>query len=838
MKKKKVSLLISSLIGSASIFSLPVAQAACSSPGGPTVTCSGNIGTPIEFSTTDQQLTIAPGTQLSVSAGNHAINFRGLRSTLINQGNITTTGDGVDAIWYFTNTDKSLINNGLISTSGNTADAIELSEIRRSLVDNKGTLQTSGDNSHGVNIGGGAANNTIINNATIVTNGANADGFYATNSHDNALINHGTITVNGNGSSGMFLGIDANNYSVQNLSDGVIYAPQGYGISVTENATVSTLLNSGVIDGGIAGIYLSDTATVGSLVNTGLIVGAGSGDGVVFTGSSNVQQFTNTGIIAALEGDAIRAENNIAINGGIDNQGIIIGRVDAAGSAMNNNGIFELRSNSAASNVASYNQTNSGALAVQANSASQYGQLTVNGDATLNGKTLVITEGSTNFANGDVLANVVTANSITGSPSAVLDDSLRYQFVQDQTATTYSLRIVDTGLTTVNNAVLTTTPNASLAGIGGVIDTFINSNNGGTNNTSYCNGALASTVCAITSSYDANQVHRNVVQLAPLMDGSMTYIEMNALRAFGDIVSNRQESVRGQGVTQEFNPEKYLWIRPVGRWDNQSSRNGFTGYNADTRGVAIGADGLVLDRTRLGLALGMSRTDVNDTSGDIRHDAQINSWNMLAYGSYDFTLDTALSWQAGFGRNTTKGNRYLSIENPTDGSIAYNGVAHSDYDSHTLQSGLGLQSTFHPAETVTLTPVLRTDYYRVKDKGYQETGAQDVGLKVDGSKTEALIISSKLKAGLKLSEIVNVHGYAGAGYDAMNDRSKTTAAFIGSTTTPFTYHGMSESPWIAMAGVGVTAKFSNVLDGTVQYDAEQRTKFTSQSVSLKVRYAF
>lgn len=151
---------------------------------------------------------------------------------------------------------------------------------------------------------------------------------------------------------------------------------------------------------------------------------------------------------------------------------------------------------------------------------------------------------------------------------------------------------------------------------------------------------------------------------------------------------------------------------------------------------------------------------------------------------------------------------------------------------------MGLQSAFHPSNEVTLTPEVRTDYYRVKDDGYQESGADDVGLKVDGATTEALIVSSKLKAGLQLSDIVNVHGYIGAGYDTMNRRSDTTAAFIGSTTTPFTYRGMSESPWIAMAGVGVTAKFSDVLDGTVQYDAGQRTAFTSQSVSLKVRYAF
>lgn len=502
---------------------------------------------------------------------------------------------------------------------------------------------------------------------------------------------------------------------------------------------------------------------------------------------------------------------------------------------MSNSGIFELLSSQQPSTVNTYVQNSNGVLALQADSTSSYGQLNVAGNASLNGRTVVITRGSTSFADGDELVDVVTASNITGSPSAVLDDSLRYQFIQVQTGSSYSLKIAETNLTTVNNAITNTSQNTSLVGVGSVVDNIINNNNTGSQN---CTGALASTVCAITSSFNASQVHKNVVQLAPLMDGSMTYIEMNNLRAFGDIVNSRQESVRGQGYTNEFNPEKYLWIRPVGRWDNQSNRGDYAGYNADTRGIAIGADGLILDKTRLGLALGMSRTDVNDTSDDIRHDARVDSWNILAYGGYDFTPDTAVTWQTGFGRNNTTGNRYLNIENPTDGSTAYNGVAHSDYDSDTFQAGIGLQSTFHPMDDVMLTPELRTDYYRVKDKGYQETGAEDVGLKVGGVTTEALVVSSKLKAGIKLSEIVDVHGYVGAGYDTKNDRSKTTAAFIGAADTPFTYHGMSESPWIAMAGVGVTARFTDVLDGTVQYDANQRTQFTSQSISLKVRYAF
>lgn len=809
----------------------PLALADCTDPSGATVTCSNSVTTPQSFRTDGQSVTVAQGTQFTTTGGDAAIYFGSHNASLLNNGNITSDGDGIR---FFSTNNSRVENKGTVTTSGTLANAINVAEVADSEVLNTGKLTTTADGANGIYLNA-VLRSSITNNGNITTSGANADGINANSFQSSLIVNNGNITINGAGSNGIYAGSDVTDTTLQNLGNGVIYAPNGTGITVTNNAVVNTLLNAGIIDGGVAGVSLGGTSQTGTLVNTGTIIGGGSGNAVVLTDTAKVNQFENKGLIGALTGDAIQVASTSTIVGGINNQGVIIGRVNAPNSAMSNSGIFELLSSQQPSTVNTYVQNSNGVLALQADNTSSYGQLNVAGNASLNGRTVVITRGSTSFADGDELVDVVTASNITGSPSAVLDDSLRYQFIQVQTGSSYSLKIAETKLTTVNNAITNTSQNTSLVGVGTVVDNIINNNNTSSQN---CTGALASTVCAITSSFNAGQVHKNVVQLAPLMDGSMPYIEMNNLRAFGDIVNSRQESVRGQGYTNEFNPEKYLWIRPVGRWDNQSNRGDYTGYNADTRGIAIGADGLILDKTRLGLALGMSRTDVNDTSDDIRHDARVDSWNILAYGGYDFTPDTAVTWQTGFGRNNTTGNRYLNIENPTDGSTAYNGVAHSDYDSDTFQAGIGLQSTFHPMDDVMLTPELRTDYYRVKDKGYQETGAEDVGLKVGGVTTEALVVSSKLKAGIKLSEIVDVHGYVGAGYDTKNDRSKTTAAFIGAADTPFTYHGMSESPWIAMAGVGVTARFTDVLDGTVQYDANQRTQFTSQSISLKVRYAF
>ncbi len=804
-----------------------------------TVTCSGPESNNLDYSINDRLTLILDNTsQLSsATAEIPAVNFRSLNGRLTNQGSITTSGFFNDGI-YISSTAGILVDNqGSITASSSQSNGIHVTELRDSLLSNRGTITTQGSLGNGILIGAGRGV-FVGNEGLITTSGPESHGISDENGANNSFTNSGTINTTGENSDAINLA-SSTNATIINNAGGQLLSEGGNGITLSSD-TSATMTNQGIISTEIYGVYLGDEASAQQILNSGIIVG-GLG-GIVADGNSQISQLTNQGIIGSISGDAIAVSPTSSVVSGIDNQGIIIGRVNAPGTSMSNSGLFDLLNSNQPSQVRDYVQSSGGILALQADNTSNYGQLQASGTAVLNGNTVVMTRGSTSFANGDVLSDVVTASSIVGQPTSVVDDSTRYQFTQELTGTSYSLRIIDTGIDNTRAAV-TQTGSPHLTGIAASLDTLIANNNasaadGSTSSSLQCGTALTSALCAVTSSATAAQMTRTINQLSPLMFGSMAYIELNNLQAFGDIVGSRQEAIRTVGQYNEFNPEKYLWIRPVGRWDHQTQRDGVTGYQADTRGIAIGTDVPLHEQIRAGLAFGVSRTDVNDDSSDVRHDAQIESWNLLAYGSFDFTPDTALTWQTGLGRNKTEGNRYLSITNPATDEQTYSGVVRSDYDSHTFQAGLGLQSTFYPADKWSLTPMLRTDYYRVKDKGYRENGAGDASLNVDGNTLDALIVSTKAKVGLQLSQVVNVHAQAGVGYDTINDRSTTRAHFVGTPDTPFTYRGMEQSPWIATAGVGVTAKFTDVLDGTVQYDAQQRSDFTSQSVSLKVRYAF
>jgi len=869
--KKSIKLsLFSVLAGGYGLLNPTNVLAACS-PGvenGVDITCDGNINTPQSFTDASRiTATINARTQIDVTAQNTpALYFDTSSSRLENQGSVTTDAITSDGVALENLREFTLINAASVDTSGSNSGALHLSGVFDSIITNNGQLSTTGNVSSAVLLDANIGNNTINNNGVITTAGAQSHGIWVTGESRNIIINNsGSLAAKGPGSYGIYVdsaSVMAEDVAVVNSSSGVIYSETDDGINFSRGST-GTIYNAGIIEAADSGISLQDNAQVSSIINDGIIA-AGRG-GITFDDTSGTSLLLNRGVIGSTEGDAIRVSETSTVANGINNEGIIIGRIDAPTTNMNNSGLLDLLNNNAPSRVRNYSQSSDAFLALQAENATNYGQLQVDGTASLAGNTVVVTSGSPDFNNGDLLRDVVSAPNVTGIPSSVIDDSLRFQFVQELSPTSYSLRIVDTGLTTVQTAVATQTSSPVAARFGGAIDRIITRNISGTdtgtesgsspgadpgtgangdtpavadNSSGYCSGALGATVCAITSSADARQVYRNVVQLGPLMNGMLPYAELNNVRAFGDIVNSRQDSVRENGQYDEFGPEKYLWIRPVGRWDNQEQRDGLDGYKSDTRGIAIGADVPVSEQARAGLAVGTSRTDVRDTSDDLRHDAQIESWNTLLYGSVDFTPATSLTWKAGYGRDKVEGNRYLNIINPSSADLAFGGVARSRYDSHNLQAGLGLQSTFSLTNNWSLTPTVRGDYYRIRDKGYTEKNASDLGLEVEGQTLEAMIVSTGAKLGLQLSDYVNMHVTVGVGYDTINDRSASRIAFTGSPDTPVTYQSMEQSPWIGMAGVGVTARITNQLDGTVQYDAEQRSDFFSQSVAVKVRYAF
>jgi outer membrane autotransporter protein len=136
-----------------------------------------------------------------------------------------------------------------------------------------------------------------------------------------------------------------------------------------------------------------------------------------------------------------------------------------------------------------------------------------------------------------------------------------------------------------------------------------------------------------------------------------------------------------------------------------------------------------------------------------------------------------------------------------------------------------------------MTPSLRIDYTTVKNNGYTETGAGALSLNVDGQRAQELIIGGDAKLMYALSEKFSLSANAGLGYDALAKNAVIVSSFTGGGPA-FQTEGVSPSHLVARGGAGVTFNGGKGWEVVGRYDVQARSKFTNQTVSLKIRKAF
>jgi len=68
------------------------------------------------------------------------------------------------------------------------------------------------------------------------------------------------------------------------------------------------------------------------------------------------------------------------------------------------------------------------------------------------------------------------------------------------------------------------------------------------------------------------------------------------------VVQARQGVNRGLSSGDDFVDNRNVWIKPLGSWADQENRDGAFGYDAQTYGVVLGADGELSQISQIGAA--------------------------------------------------------------------------------------------------------------------------------------------------------------------------------------------------------------------------------------------
>lgn len=311
-------------------------------------------------------------------------------------------------------------------------------------------------------------------------------------------------------------------------------------------------------------------------------------------------------------------------------------------------------------------------------------------------------------------------------------------------------------------------------------------------------------------------------QLAPEVNGGATQAALTGQSLVSGVAAGRTGAARGMSSGDSFQ-QAGVWVQGLYSDANQDLRDGVAGYDAHSRGIAVGADGKLNDQLTLGLAYSFLNTDVNSDGGN---KTEVDGHAFTLYGGYElgnYFVDASLTY--GVSDNSSK--RYIAGT-----------TAKGDYDSSllglNLVGGYGIQLD----NGLLVEPRVAARYSNVKIDSYSEKGSS-AALKVGAQRYEV----AELGAGVRLAGsfaagqgTLEPQAKLMAYHDLAADRASSTSTFVLGST-PFVTSGAKPVRNSYEAGVGVDYRLGAVTLG-VSYDYVGKTGFDADTVQAKLRYDF
>ena len=754
-------------------------------------------------------------------------------------GNNTISGNESYSCYLYGNDSLTVSESGSITTANESA---VFSDSGFGSISNAGIIRnTSGTyylDGSGIYLQASGSSISNLAGATIEGSfvGITLDGLMQTVTLD-SLNNAGTIT----GGIGILATGDVDIDTIVNSGTISGIGIDGVGIGIDTGTTIDSVSNSGTINGTLVGIQVYDSA-IGSIDNSGTI--SGTQYAISDLSFSGISAINITGNTARLVGDVdagnslftlrsgavFSSENAISVDRFVIENGATLkmgaglstsGTMDDgifAFTGFSNAGTLSLAAGVTGTIYGDYDQASSGALKIGVADDNAYGKLVVDGTATLlsNAKIMVDVSNPDYSFTASTLNDVLSANNlISDGTFAVSDNSLLFNF----------------GAVKDGNTVDLTLAKAETAG---VLDSVINTGNNPAQEAAQVldnvlaedpTGELASNFIGLTSE---QEVSNAVTSTMPTVAGSATSATSSTLAGINRVIQAHQDSNRGLSSGDALSNGN-LWIKTFGSWAEQNERSGISGYDANTKGLAIGADTAVSETTRLGLAFAYAQTDLDSDSRVAPQSAQIDTFQLIGYGSYALSADTELNFQLDAGQNRNESKRHMPFADAT---------AHADYNGYNVHAGIGIGHNMRLSEQLTFVPSARADYTWIGTDSYHEKGAGALDLDVDSNDTEELLLSIDGKLNYALSEATLLSANLGAGYDVIDENGTITSTYAGAPGAAFRTQGLDLEPWLARAGLGLTHTLSGGTEVSLRYDAEARSDFTNQGASVKARWAF
>ena len=310
-------------------------------------------------------------------------------------------------------------------------------------------------------------------------------------------------------------------------------------------------------------------------------------------------------------------------------------------------------------------------------------------------------------------------------------------------------------------------------------------------------------------------------EVAPMVQKTQTETANQVFGAVSTRLTGGSISTGGEGMSSGDNifERAAMWVQGMFNKSKLDDTSKAKGFDADSAGVAFGAEKFVTDDTKVGIGYAYTNTDID---GFMRS-TDVDTHTAILYGEYKPS-----NWYIN-GIATYGWSDYSE-----DKSVAGVGVK-ADYDVETF----GLQAmTGYDMQVKGLgfTPEVGLRYVHIKQDAYKDSADQ----KVSGNDSDILtgVIGAKVSKSWELSNgmLIKPEARIAATYDLFNDDVNSVVTLANGSA--YAVEGEALDRFGMEFGVGVTAEVNDNVELSLGYEGKFRQDYQDHTGLVNLKYKF
>ena len=310
-------------------------------------------------------------------------------------------------------------------------------------------------------------------------------------------------------------------------------------------------------------------------------------------------------------------------------------------------------------------------------------------------------------------------------------------------------------------------------------------------------------------------------EVAPMVQKTQTETANQVFGAVGTRLTGGSISTGGEGMASGDSIFKRgaMWVQGLFNKSKLDDTSKAKGFDADSNGIAFGAEKFVTDDTKVGIGYAYTNTDID---GFMR-DTDVDTHTAIVYGEYKPS-----NWYVN-GIATYGWSDYEESK-----SVAGVGVK-ADYDVETfgLQAMTGYDMNING---LGITPETGLRYVHIKQDAYKDSADQRVS--ANDSDILTGVIGAKISKNFELSNGMNIKPEAriAATYDLFNDDVNSVVTLANGSA--YAVEGEALDRFGLEFGAGVTAEVNDKVELSFGYEGKFREDYQDHTGLINAKYKF